>query len=379
VKPIVLVHGEVPPDRVASFRALHEREGLLIARFAGARLHAMRGVEDPGVPVVDVEEREVARVARGARAVIAGTSGRVALPAAYLGARRAGVPFVLWTALWAHPRTPAHLALGTPLLRHLYARADAVATYGEHVSAFVARRGARNVHVAPQAVDAAFWSREAAAVGGAAAGPAPFHALFVGRVTPEKGILVLLDAWRRAGVDGELVVVGPGDAPEERSRAAPARPGSPPARRARTRFTRGSPPARHARTTFTGPLPAEDVRNFLAGASVLVMPSIATRAFREPWGLVANEAMHMNVPVIATDAVGAAAGGLVRHERNGLIVPANDAKALAAALRRAAEDDTLRRTLGTNAGRDVAAFTPEAWAAGIAGAVESAELRKDRS
>ncbi len=130
--------------------------------------------------------------------------------------------------------------------------------------------------------------------------------------------------------------------------------------------------ARAEGVTFTGPLAAEQVRNFMTEASVLVMPSVATRTFREPWGLVANEAMHQHLPVIATDAVGAAAGGLVRHERNGLIVPANDAKALAGAIRRMAGDDTLRRTLGTNAGRDVAAFTPEAWAAGMAGAVESA-------
>src|SRR3954449_13589148 len=84
------------------------------------------------------------------RAVIAGTVGRVALPAAYLGARRAGVPFLLWTALWAHPRTPAFMLAGTPLLRFLYRNADAVITYGSHVSAFVAARGAGNVHVAPQ-------------------------------------------------------------------------------------------------------------------------------------------------------------------------------------------------------------------------------------
>ena len=335
-RPILLVTSEVPPDRVASFRALHQRMPLLVARFGGERRHAMTGVDDPGVPVVDAAEREIARLAKDARAVVAGTVGRVALPAAYLGARRARVPVVLWTALWAHPRTPAHAA-SWPLLRHLYANADAVATYGEHVSAYVARRGARNVRVAPQAVDAAFWSapREE---------PDRFRAVFVGRVAREKGIDVLLDAWRRARMDGELVVVGPGTAP----------PG----------------------ITSTGPLPPEEVRNFLAGASVLVMPSIATRAFREPWGLVANEAMHMNVPVIASDAVGAAAGGLVRHERNGLIVPANDAEALAGALRRMAGDDTLRRTLGTNAGRDVAAFTPEAWAAGMAAAVESAERRR---
>jgi glycosyltransferase involved in cell wall biosynthesis len=335
VKPILLVTSEVPPDRVASFRALHEREGILVARFGGERRHAVRGVADPGVPVADVAEREVGRLARDARAVVAGTVGRVALPAAYLGARRARVPFVLWTALWAHPRTPAHAA-SFALLRHLYRHADAVATYGEHVSAYVAARGARNVHVAPQAVDPAFWSAGERRKDG-------FRAVFVGRIAAEKGIHVLLDAWRRAGVDGELVVIGPGAAAE----TAPD-------------------------VTFTGPLVPEEVRNFLGGASVVVMPSIATREFREPWGLVANEAMHQHVPVIATDAVGAAAGGLVRHERNGLIVPANNAEALAAAIRRMSEDDTLRRTLGTNAGRDVAAFTPEAWAAGMAGAVESA-------
>jgi glycosyltransferase involved in cell wall biosynthesis len=221
-----------------------------------------------------------------------------------------------------------------------------VATYGEHVSAYVAARGARNIHVAPQAVDAEFWSPPSSPSDGR------FRALFAGRLVPEKGIHVLLDAWRRAALDGELVVAGPGD-PTALPDVAGAR--------------------------LTGPLPPPALRNFLGEASVVVVPSIATRAFREPWALIANEAMHMNVPVIATDAVGAAAGGLVRHERNGLIVPANDAEALAAALRRMASDATLREVLGTNAGRDVAAFTPEAWAAGIAGAVESAELRKDRS
>ncbi len=273
--------------------------------------------------------------------VVAGTVGRVALPAAYAGARRAGVPFVLWTALWAHPRTPAHL-LSLPLLRHLYRRADAVATYGEHVSAYVTRRGARNVHVAPQAVDPAFWERaEAPREDG------PFRAVFAGRVAPEKGVFVLLEAWRRARIDGELVVIGPGAATDVASDV-----------------------------TFTGALPPAEVRNFLASASVVVVPSIATRAFREPWGLIANEAMHMRIPVIASTAVGAAAGGLVRHERNGLVVPANDAEALAGAIRRVAQDDTLRGSLGTNAGRDVAAFSPQAWAAGMAGAVRSAEHRR---
>src|SRR5205823_2119870 len=77
-----------------------------------------------------------------------------------------------------------------------------------------------------------------------------------------------------------------------------------------------------------------ELRNFYAVCDVLVVPSLRTRSFREPWGLVCNEAMNQGVPIIASDETGAAAGGLVRHERNGLITPAGDSAELAAALRR---------------------------------------------
>ena len=85
---ILLVTSDVPPDRVAPFRALAERVPLTVARFGCARRHATAGVADPGVPVLDVAEREVYGLARGADAVIAGTVGRVALPAAYEDALR---------------------------------------------------------------------------------------------------------------------------------------------------------------------------------------------------------------------------------------------------------------------------------------------------
>ncbi|MBW3652910.1 MAG: glycosyltransferase [Actinobacteria bacterium] len=122
---------------------------------------------------------------------------------------------------------------------------------------------------------------------------------------------------------------------------------------------------------FVGPQPPEQVRNFLAAADVCVIPSLRTRGFREPWGLVANEAMNQSTPVIASDEVGAVAGGLVRHERNGLVVSAGDATALAAALQRMHDDPALRAELGANARRDVAAYTFEAWATGFETAIGS--------
>ena len=327
-RPVLLVTNHAPAFRVGAFQALHEREDVVFALVGGELRHG--GGLAP-FPALRPPQRAVARLAASGRfrAVVAGLSGRVALPAAYLGARRARVPFVLWATIWRHPRTPAH-ALSYLPLRHLYRHADAVVTYGPHVSAYVRAKGATNVFEAPQSVDDAFWT--------APAEPdrrAPFQALFAGRPAPEKGLDVLADAWRAAALpDAELV---------------------------------------HA----TDATPAQ-LRNFYAGSDVVVVPSIPTCDFLEPWGLVVNEAFDQGVPVIATTAVGAVAGGLVRHEETGLVVPAGDAAALAAALRRLHADPDLRARLGAEGRAAVAhGYSHADWAAGMARALEAAGAGKD--
>jgi glycosyltransferase involved in cell wall biosynthesis len=322
--PVLFVTNHVPPDRAGAFAALHERVPLELALFGGRSHHATAGLDDPGVPFRRIAQRDALGLAGSARyrAVVAGTAGRIALPAAFLGAQRARTPFVLWSALWGDLTTPAHHA-ARPLLKLIHRRAAVVVGYGPHVTAYARRLGARAVAVAPQAVDNAFWSVPAPAA------DHPFTAVFVGRDVPEKGLAVLHEAWRRAALpEARLVVVG------------------------------GVPP--------------EEVRNSYAAADVLVMPSIATASFLEPWGLVANEAMSQRLPIIATDAVGAVAGGLVRDGRNGLVVAAGDAEALAGALRTLHDDPALRVELGANGGRDVAAYTHDAWAEAFADALRGA-------
>ena len=343
-RPVLFVTNVVAPDRLGAFAALHERVGLELALFGGRSTHATGDVGDPGVPHRRVAQRDVLALAASGRyrAVVCGTAGRVALPAAWLGARRTGVPFVLWSALWAHPRSAAHLA-GAFLLRALYRDADAVVAYGPHVAAFARRHGARRLAIAPQAVDNAFWAE--ASGGGEpparVAPPAPFTAVFVGRPAPEKGLGVLLAAWGATGLRppaAALVLVGP---PQSAAAGAGVR--------------------------AVGPRAPGEVRNFLRAAAVCVVPSLRTARFREPWGLVANEAMNQSLPVIASTQVGAAAGGLVRHEGTGLVVPAGDHGALARALRRLHDDVPLRVRLGAQAHEDVQAYTFSAWADGFAG------------
>ncbi|HKG67047.1 MAG TPA: glycosyltransferase family 4 protein [Solirubrobacteraceae bacterium] len=345
-RPVLFVTNHAPPFRVGAFRELHEREDVVFALIGGDVRHGggAGGGELP-FPVLRPSQREVARLAASGRfrAVIAGISGRVALPAAYLGARRAGVPFVLWATIWAHPRTPAH-ALSYLPMRAIYRGADAIATYGPHVSAYVRAKGARGpVFEAPQSVDDAFW-----ASGAVPERQVDYQVLFVGRLAREKGLCVLLQAWPLAGLPATstaLVLVGDGPI---RARAVAAG-------------------AAH----LEGPLAPERLRNFYAGSDVVVVPSIPTRDFLEPWGLVVNEAFDQGVPVIATDAVGAAAGGLVQHERTGLVVPAGDERALAAALRRLHDDRELRERLGANAREAVRAYSHAAWAEGMSAALRA--------
>jgi glycosyltransferase involved in cell wall biosynthesis len=337
MKPVALVTGVVSDHRVEPFRLLAEREDIEVLSWQEPRRYG---------------QLEAARRAGSGRyrAVIGGLGGRVALPATYAATRRARVPFVLWASLWEHPRTPTH-ALSYLPMRAIYRRADAIVTYGPHVTRYVERyREADNVFEAPQSVDPAVFARPVgederadarARLGAAEAG---FALLFAGRLVPEKGIATLLQAWQQASLPEGSVLAFAGRGP-----IAPAGPG----------------------VKALGPIDRTDLPPVYAAADALVLPSIATATFREPWGLVCNEAMHQGTPVIASDAVGAAAGGLVTDGRTGLVFPAGDADALAARITALAQAPELRTRLGDEARTAVAAYTPERWAEGMSRALKA--------
>ncbi len=364
MKPVLFVTGHAPAYRVGALARLHEREGIELALFGGRLQHGgARFAQELPFPHRQVRPHDLHALAASGRyrAVVCPTGGRVAPLATWSGARRGGVPLILWASLWAHPRSAAH-ALSYLPLRRLYRSADAVVTYGPHVSAYVRTHGARNVHVAAQSVDNDYWRSgdvHTPSVAGWPAG-AEVRFLFVGRPIPGKGVAELVSAWRAARLSSPacaLVLAGVG--------AHAALPGD-------------RPEAPSAPVVRLDALEPQRLRDVYAACDVLVVPSVPTRTFREPWGLVVNEAMNRGLAVIATDAVGAAAGGLVRDGANGLIVPAGDERALQGAIGTLARDGDLRRRLGATGARDVLAFNHDAWAEGFSRALSSLGVSRGR-
>jgi glycosyltransferase involved in cell wall biosynthesis len=148
-----------------------------------------------------------------------------------------------------------------------------------------------------------------------------FRLLFVAQLTVRKGVHYLLDAFARAAIpDAELILIG-SKTPD-------------------TDFLLRRGPMKNV--TWLGPLSRGDVVREMSRASALVLPSI-----EEGMAFVQAEAMACGCPVIAT--VNAGAEDLFTDGREGFIVPARDANALADRMTRIYRDPKLRAEMGAAA------------------------------
>ena len=284
-------------------------------------------------------------------AVVMGLVGRLMLPYVFATARLRRLPFVLWTGVWSHPRTGFHRATRA-LTENLYRRSEAIVVYGDHVRrALLAVDGVEDpkIFTAGQAVEGSKFSP----------GGDPTRSrtiLFVGQFEERKGIADLLTAFSLVpDPTAQLALVGNGSLESEIRRRVSHDP----------------------RIEIVGHVPQDELPAQYAKARALVVPSVTTRDFREPWGLVVNEAMHAGLPVIATDAVGAAVGGLVLNGASGLIVPERVPRALSAAMARLLSDDAFAGALSAGARAQVARFTYERMADAFESAVEFGIRRRE--
>jgi glycogen(starch) synthase len=243
--------------------------------------------------------------------------------------RRAGLPAVAFVMDdWLSYQPPgdawlrmfaAHPRLGRAVERvtGLPTRVDwaGAATY-VFVSESLRRQGPPlpRTAVEPSGIDPAF-------VDPRPAQPWSWRLLSVGRIDPRKGIATAIEALTELP-EATLTVAGTGpEAVLAELRALSERLGV------------------AARVELLGARAHDELPDLYAAHDAVVFPVI----WEEPWGLVPLEAMALGRPVVATGRGGS--GEYLRDGENCLLHPAEDAAALAAAVRRLAADPALRERL----------------------------------
>jgi glycosyltransferase involved in cell wall biosynthesis len=255
------------------------------------------------------------------------------------------------------------------LLREQLANVDSVVTVSDFVSDRARARfpeHAAAIHTIGNGVDVRrFMPNEAQK------GPhSPVRVLFVGRISPDKGVHLLAEAFDRVARergDVELTLVGkvgmlPFDLVNLLLTDDPAALDSLRPFYGQSTFAwltkevlgqkrsyrqqleaRLSPPAA-ARVRFAGSVPLEELIRLYSEADLLVLPSI----WRESYGLPVAESMASGVPVLASDCGGVPE--LVEKGVTGLLVPRLNVDALTSAMRELLSDLRRLRAMG-QAGR----------------------------
>jgi glycosyltransferase involved in cell wall biosynthesis len=260
---------------------------------------------------------------------------------AALYARRLGVPMLCWVE--STVRDERRTTFPTfESARKVFARlASGFLVPGQASAKYVRSLGARRkpVAVAPNAVDHAIFGERVAQERTnrdelrRRLGLDRCAILYVGRLDPVKSLDTLMAAMR--DVEADLVVIGAGELEDALRAQAPSN------------------------VRFIGALDRDELPPWYAVSDVFVLPSRS-----EQWGMVLNEAAAAGLPIVSTDAAGAA-WELVRDGENGFRVPAGDVDALAGALRRLVADPAFREQARDRSLELAAEHTPEAWAEAV--------------
>jgi glycosyltransferase involved in cell wall biosynthesis len=264
-------------------------------------------------------------------------------------AKQHRVAFLLWSESTTNDQRGMHALI--ELLKKTFVRnCDGFVVPGKLAREYLLEFGVSpgEVFVAPNAVDTALFSRLLTLE------PAPRNRLraelalpdryflFVGRLVREKGVRDLFDAY--ALLPSELreqlglVIAGDGPLrPELESLAREIYPGT---------------------IQFTGFVQRDELAAYYTLAECFVLPT-----HTDTWGLVINEAMACDLPIICTSVAGCAKD-LVKA--NGKVVPPKDITQLRSAMQEIARDVSLRHRMAAESHRLVQGFSPEICAAAIA-------------
>jgi glycosyltransferase involved in cell wall biosynthesis len=267
-----------------------------------------------------------------ADAVVLGGWNQPAFWEALLWCRLRGVPTIVWSE---STRRDQRSGRHEPIKRRLLRAVDAFVVPGAAARSYLSSLGvpAERITVAPNAVDPAiFGSIRRTRSNGAC------RVIAVARLSPEKGLDVLIEA--TADLPVEVVIAGTGPEAERLQKIA------------------------GPNVTFLGNVERDALPGLYANADIAVVPSRS-----DTWGMVLNEAALAGLPLVSTTAPGAA-DELIEDGVNGFRVQPEDATALRRAILLLAEDESFRRAAGDRSREIADRFTPDAWANAVAAVAE---------
>ncbi len=281
---------------------------------------------------------------------------RFALPLVFLIAKIRRKPFIFWTGHWSHPETSFH-KISLFFTWFIYTHSDAIVVYGEHIRRYLMDFGVdhKKIFTAAHAIDNGLFNqyvsdekkqctRDELKLRGEKI------ILYVGRLEDAKGLNYLIEAAGKIkDKNFVMVFIGTGSKRDDFEKAMKEK---------------------GMKALFLGHIANTELFPYYAAADVFVLPSITTKDFKEPWGLVVNEAMNQGCPVITTNAVGAAAGGLVEDGKTGFIVDEKSAESLKKALEIILQDDSLRVRMRQAANEKIKAWTQERMVEGFMEAID---------
>ena len=160
--------------------------------------------------------------------------------------------------------------------------------------------------------------------------PKPYQLLFIGRLAVEKNIHLLCEAFAEINDKKDWVLIVVGDGP-----------------------LRDYLPKLDS-IKYIGFQPPNSLKNYMNQASAFCLPSQW-----EPWGLVVHEAAASGLPLLVSDACGAAEK-FVEPEKNGWVFPSNNKEALKTALNKIFNSTVKeRQKMGEHSHQLAQSITPD--------------------
>ncbi len=291
-------------------------------------------------------------VSRDYDIIIKCSSGGYLILFVFLVAKIAGKKFIFWSNIW-HYGPVLRQKIAKLIHGILYRGSNVIVTYGDHIDDYIIRHfdkiNRNKLFHSYNVIDNKIFSN-----------PPPDYdidivrrklninkndivLLFVGREDPVKGLYYLFEALKKLKYKRgfKLIIVG-GKASE----------------------------VENEEIVYLSYQNQSNLKTLYYISDILVLPSITTDLSKETWGLVVNEAMNCGNAIIATDAVGAAVGGLLKDGITGYTVHEKDSRALENAIDKLLLNEELLKEMQTRNKEIIKMFDEKLFAKGFQEAVD---------